>query len=145
MVANPNLRHSGTSCRRCVHSNIPESVTYAQQNPSANQTAFEAAPAMRGYVLDEQGAVRKHVAVFVNGEMIASRSELGQALAPGPIKTRISPPDGSEFQQRQIGKTFLGRVGQPAEVARAAVFLASDESSYVTGAVIPVDGGWTAM
>ena len=67
------------------------------------------------------------------------------ALAPGPIKTRISPPDGSEFQQRQIGKTFLGRVGQPAEVARVAVFLASDESSYVTGAVIPVDGGWTAM
>ena len=45
--------------------------------------AFRAAPAMRGYVLDEQGAVRKHVAVFVNGEMIASRSELGQALAPG--------------------------------------------------------------
>jgi molybdopterin synthase sulfur carrier subunit len=44
--------------------------------------AFRAAPAMRGYVLDEQGAVRKHVAVFVNGDMIASRTELGQALAP---------------------------------------------------------------
>lgn len=45
--------------------------------------AFAAAPALRGYVLDEQGAVRKHVAVFVNGEMIASRSELGQRLAAG--------------------------------------------------------------
>jgi len=67
------------------------------------------------------------------------------AIAPGPIQTRISPPDGSEFQQRQISKTFLGRVGKPVEVARAAVFLGSDESSYVTGAVIPVDGGWTAM
>lgn len=44
--------------------------------------AFEAAPELRGYVLDEQGAVRKHVAVFVNGEMIASRSDLGQVLAP---------------------------------------------------------------
>lgn len=44
--------------------------------------AFRAAPALRGYVLDEQGAVRKHVAVFVNGEMIASRSQLGQPLHP---------------------------------------------------------------
>ena len=45
--------------------------------------AFAAAPALRGYVLDEQGAVRKHVAVFVNGRMIASRRELGVPLAPG--------------------------------------------------------------
>jgi NAD(P)-dependent dehydrogenase (short-subunit alcohol dehydrogenase family) len=39
---------------------------------------------------------------------------------------------------------MLGRVGSTREVALAALFLASDESSYVTGAVIPVDGGWTA-
>jgi sulfur-carrier protein len=44
--------------------------------------AFRAAPAMRGYVLDEQGAVRKHVAVFVNGEMIASRADLTRSLQP---------------------------------------------------------------
>ena len=44
--------------------------------------AFGAAPPMRDYVLDEQGAVRKHVAVFVNGVMIASRSELDLPLAP---------------------------------------------------------------
>ena len=67
------------------------------------------------------------------------------AIAPGPIQTRISPPDGSEFQKQQIEKTFLRRVGQPREIGQAAVFLASDESSYVTGAVLAVDGGWTAM
>jgi len=61
------------------------------------------------------------------------------------VPTRISPPPGDEVYQRQIAKTPMGRVGQPREVAYAALFLASDESSFITGAVIPVDGGWTAV
>lgn len=67
------------------------------------------------------------------------------AICPGAIQTRISPKPGDELYQRQIGKTFLGRVGQPSEIAGLAVFLASDAASYITGAAIPVDGGWTAM
>jgi NAD(P)-dependent dehydrogenase (short-subunit alcohol dehydrogenase family) len=66
-------------------------------------------------------------------------------ICAGAIKTRISPEPGSEVHQRQISKTFLGRVGQPQEVAWAAVFLASDESAYITGIALPVDGGWSAM
>ncbi|MDQ6881974.1 MAG: MoaD/ThiS family protein [Pseudomonadota bacterium] len=49
---------------------------------AALEAALGAAPALRGYVLDEQGAVRKHVAVFVNTRMIASRTDLELALAP---------------------------------------------------------------
>ena len=66
------------------------------------------------------------------------------AICPGPIQTRISPQPGDELYRHQVDNTFLGRVGQPREVAQAALFLASDEASFITGAILPVDGGWTA-
>jgi NAD(P)-dependent dehydrogenase (short-subunit alcohol dehydrogenase family) len=67
------------------------------------------------------------------------------AVCPGAIATRISPQPRTEVYERQISKTPLSRIGQPREVAYAALFLASDEASYITGAVLPVDGGWTAV
>jgi NAD(P)-dependent dehydrogenase (short-subunit alcohol dehydrogenase family) len=66
------------------------------------------------------------------------------SLCPGPIQTRISAKPGSPHYQWQCDQTVLGRVGYPREVAWAAVFLASDEASFVTGATLPVDGGWTS-
>jgi NAD(P)-dependent dehydrogenase (short-subunit alcohol dehydrogenase family) len=67
------------------------------------------------------------------------------AICPGAIRTRTSPPVGSELHLRQISKTFLGRTGEVDEIAWAALFLASDAASYITGVALPVDGGWTAM
>jgi NAD(P)-dependent dehydrogenase (short-subunit alcohol dehydrogenase family) len=63
------------------------------------------------------------------------------ALCPGAIQTRISPRPGDPHYEWQCAQTVLGRVGTVREVAAAALFLASDEASYITGAVIPVDGG----
>ncbi len=66
------------------------------------------------------------------------------SLCPGPIQTRIGAEPGGLHYRWQCDQTTLGRVGEPREVAWAALFLASDEASYVTGATLPVDGGWTA-
>jgi NAD(P)-dependent dehydrogenase (short-subunit alcohol dehydrogenase family) len=65
------------------------------------------------------------------------------ALAPGPFNTDadLAAPG---FDERVASRTMLGRTGRRDETAGPVVFLASDEAAYVTGAVICVDGGWTA-
>jgi len=50
----------------------------------------------------------------------------------------------AETQQRMTGMIPLGRVAQPQDIANAALFFASDESAYITGLALPVDGGFTA-
>jgi sulfur carrier protein ThiS len=63
------------------HVPCPPQQVAAGTVASALAAAFKAAPALRGYVLDEQGAVRKHVAVFVNGEMVRRDVVLERGLA----------------------------------------------------------------
>lgn len=65
------------------HVPCPPQRVHARSLRDALDAAFAAAPAMRDYVLDEQGAVRKHVAVFINARQIADRAQLDLALAEG--------------------------------------------------------------
>lgn len=68
------------------------------------------------------------------------------ALCPGPLRTELLMKflDTDEKKQRRLVHIPMGRFGEAAEMAKAALWLASDESSYVTGAEFVVDGGITA-
>src|SRR6266436_48865 len=68
------------------------------------------------------------------------------AVAPGPTETgMLTRFTGSAERKAALAKTVpLGRVGEPGEIARAAVFLASEKASFITGQVLTADGGKTA-
>ncbi len=73
---------------------------------------------------------------------LGSRGIRVNCVSPGPFP-RVSP-DASTFTKKLASKVPLGRVGQPKELAGPVVFLLSDAASYVNGANLVVDGGWTA-
>jgi NAD(P)-dependent dehydrogenase (short-subunit alcohol dehydrogenase family) len=89
--------------------------------------------------------ITKHLAIEW-----ADRGIRVNAVAPGTIRTeRVQrlpeEPGGVEYLQAIEKMHPMGRIGEPSEVAAAILFLASDDASFVTGAVLPVDGGYLAQ
>nr|WP_221380313.1 SDR family oxidoreductase [Actinoplanes polyasparticus] len=84
------------------------------------------------------------IANFTAGlaQLLGDRGIRVNAVAPGPIWTPLIPSTMPPEQVEEFGKnTPLGRPGEPKELAPVYVLLASDEASYISGAVIPVTGG----
>lgn len=80
----------------------------------------------------------------------ADRNIRVNAVAPGTIRTeRVKQlpeePGGQEYLEAIEKMHPMGRIGEPSEVAEAILFLASDAASFITGAVLPVDGGYLAQ
>ena len=66
---------------------------------------------------------------------------LVNALAPGFIESAMTAAIPENVRESVVHQTPMGRMGRPEEVANAYLFLASDESSFINGAVLHVDGG----
>lgn len=72
---------------------------------------------------------------------LASRNITANAVAPGFITTDMTDKLGEDIQKTMLSQIPLGRFGKPEEVAKAVLFLASDDSSYMTGQTLHLDGG----
>lgn len=78
---------------------------------------------------------------------LGPRGVRANAIAPGVVETALTRPITAhpEWYQAYAARTALGRWATPDDIAGAVVFLASDAARYVTGSVLVVDGGWTAI
>lgn len=107
----------------------------------SSESAFNAASGMGAYVVAKHGlqGLTKVAALDY-----AAQGVRVNALAPGPVLAGHLASAPAQWQQAAAEAVPMGRIGQPEEIASAAVWLCSDEAAFVTGATLPLDGGQLA-
>jgi len=109
---------------------------------SSSTGHHDAAPGTAAYVASKGGVTMLAKAMALDHAKDGVRVN---AIAPGPTETPMLQSVMTPDELRRFGEAMpIGRNARPDEIAAAAVFLASDDASYVTGAIVPVDGGQTA-
>jgi NAD(P)-dependent dehydrogenase (short-subunit alcohol dehydrogenase family) len=108
-----------------------------------NTTSIQATQPSKGLI--DYASTKAAILNFTKGlaQQLTPKGIRVNAVAPGPIWTPLQPSHGQDQEKlKTFGQdTPMGRAGQPAELAGAYVFLASQESSYISGEVIGVTGG----
>ena len=107
----------------------------------ASINGFRGVENLVGYNVAKAGVVELTRTMAVE---LAQHHIAVNAIAPAQIDTRLTQTLPGEARRRRVERIPMGRFGEPAEVARAALFLASDDASYVTGHTLAVDGGYLA-
>lgn len=129
----------------CCRTAIPRMIERgggAIINVSSSTGAHDAKGNTAAYVTSKGGVTLLTKAMAIDH---AKDNIRVNAIAPGPTDTAMLRDNLPEDARLAFAKTFpMGRLGQPEELARAMLFLASDEASFVTGAILAVDGGQTA-
>jgi NAD(P)-dependent dehydrogenase (short-subunit alcohol dehydrogenase family) len=128
-------KHGIPALRRAGGGSVINTASFvARMGAATPQIAYTAS---KGAVL----AMTRELAVIHARENIRVN-----ALSPGPLRTELlmSFLDTPEKKQRRLVHVPMGRFGEAEEIAKAALFLASDDSSYMTGTEFLVDGGLTA-
>jgi NAD(P)-dependent dehydrogenase (short-subunit alcohol dehydrogenase family) len=106
---------------------------------TASIQAYQSSPELMDYATTKAGIVAFTKAL---GSSLAQKGIRVNSVAPGPIWTPLIPATMPEEKVESFGEQVpMQRAGQPAELAPAYVFFASQESSYVTGEVLGVTGG----
>ncbi len=100
--------------------------------------AFIGSPGQANYAATKAGLVGMARSM---AREVASRSITVNVIAPGLVETNMLAALGEDRLGSMTAQVPLGRPGRPEEIAEAVGFLASSEASYITGAVLPVDGG----
>ncbi|WP_312397752.1 SDR family oxidoreductase, partial [Kocuria sp.] len=99
---------------------------------------FTGAPGQVNYASSKAGLVGMARAIT---RELGSRGVTANVVAPGYIDTAMTDALSDEVKAEYLEMIPAGRFGQPDEVAKAVRWLASDHAAYISGAVIPVDGG----
>jgi NAD(P)-dependent dehydrogenase (short-subunit alcohol dehydrogenase family) len=98
------------------------------------------APLLETYAYSSSKAAVHHL-TRVLARQLAPRGITVNAVAPGPFESKMMAVTLERFKDAIVASCPLGRIGEPADMAGIAIYLASRAGAYVTGAVIPVDGG----